>query len=833
VRGGELGAHIGYAPVYKNPPDMEEGRESNLESRGSGEIGLIMLDFEWNHMLNSKGYAELSKAMYDRKMWDGEFLGGEAPTLRTVVSIAMEIVGKVPGLGLLMYADDLLFAGLDLTGGYKDIKEVGLSLAKTAATAGIKAGAGVLFNGIGTVEDQALAAANGGGFFATGGINNWIGETFSGWGRVAMSTLSAGAQTALTTTSNLAVNSFEIRDGGLRFNGEGFTSSLTSMTTWASTAAAATAAFTGGAMGQVNLKDGNGIVLNGHTFDTNAIQKLNNFTGSLAGTGVSYAMTGEAAFNVLNLKDFTGNDKQALGLFELHLGGDNGFSMNLGTEGTDLSYSTVAGAMAGVRDSGKIIGAKLNALGGNMEGISTLNAVNMMGWTDDGLNQKIAKSIWEDELNVAYEDIGEEYGEYKIGNGVVTIRETLLGGGKEGSAKLAAVLAHEGTHAEGNRIEGIAHLQGNWTYGAINEIFGLEGDGAFSAQMISAILNPESWKENTGDTDYWKVIVKADGSYKMQDDGKDDITVENEAGDKLAFFAYTGDSRTKFIAETLGISQGEVNTAMGSWSGWTYENGTWKNNNIGDVAVDGTIVDGVVRFGDEISERISFPLDTDQKSLVQEIIGMDFNGNVFDYSGVRISYRKTPEQTLRDEIARMSNASGAISGMLNGMTQSQIDTMIQDAVQSSRPFSLPNGVIYFPVEEYKVNTLDFNATMATLTHEIFHQFQYMDMGISNAFKELLTEQVLYDGGRGIDVYKYAIHNNVGGANQLISSLNDITYYEGKANFIEDFAGYYLRNKNSNPPLNYASNNNLINQRAAALSVSGLNSRAINYAKTWR
>jgi hypothetical protein len=326
--------------------------------------------------------------------------------------------------------------------------------------------------------------------------------------------------------------------------------------------------------------------------------------------------------------------------------------------------------------------------------------------------------------------------------------------------------------------------------------------------------------------DFWKVIVKNDGTYKMQDDQSDDITVVTEINGKevqLAFFQYQGDSRTKFIGETLDLSREEVNYIMGTEYGWTYENETWTN--------DGK-TDGVVRFGDKVSERISLPLSEQQRSLVEEIIGTTFNGKVFDYSSVRISYRKTPEQTLRDEIARMSNANGEISKMLSGMAQSQINTMIQDTVKSDRPFSLPNGVIYFPLEEYKVNAL-FNETMATLTHEVFHQFQYMDMGISNAFKELLKEQVLYNGGKGTDVYDYKTNNNVGGINKIITSLNDIKYYEGKANFIEDFARYYLRNKGSNPPSNKASNNNLINQRAEALSKSGLISRAISYAMTWK
>jgi hypothetical protein len=74
-----------------------------------------------------------------------------------------------------------------------------------------------------------------------------------------------------------------------------------------------------GLLGAVTLKDGNGISLNGHTFDTGGIQQLNSFAGSLAGMGVNYALTGEAAMNVLNLRDLTGGALNS-GLLELRLG---------------------------------------------------------------------------------------------------------------------------------------------------------------------------------------------------------------------------------------------------------------------------------------------------------------------------------------------------------------------------------------------------------------------------------------------------------------------------------------------------------------------------------
>jgi hypothetical protein len=125
---------------------------------------------------------------------------------------------------------------------------------------------------------------------------------------------------------------------------------------------------------------------------------------------------------------------------------------------------------------------------------------------------------------VEYADMGEgAYGEYRVGTDGITISKTMLGGGKEGSAKLAAVMSHEGTHAAGNRIEALAHLQGNSTYGTVNAVFGLAGDVEFSQGMLDAIYDPGSWAKNTGDVDYW--IRTADGGLKY--DGLATLRDEN------------------------------------------------------------------------------------------------------------------------------------------------------------------------------------------------------------------------------------------------------------------------------------------------------------------
>lgn len=51
-----------------------------------------------------------------------------------------EVVGTATGQKWFSYADDLIFAAIDAGVGFKSVEEVGLELAKTAATAVIKSG---------------------------------------------------------------------------------------------------------------------------------------------------------------------------------------------------------------------------------------------------------------------------------------------------------------------------------------------------------------------------------------------------------------------------------------------------------------------------------------------------------------------------------------------------------------------------------------------------------------------------------------------------------------------------------------------------------------------
>jgi hypothetical protein len=278
-----------------------------------------------------------------------------------LVVIAAAAVGLV---------DDLVFAGIDVTQGYKSPGEVGVELGKKTAIAAASVAASAAFSGVGKIVEKTTDAAGKVTQVAESGVilKSMSGSLGDSMGQVALNAGLAGAKTLTTSTISSAVNAAQWDGSGLTWNrdvfDDGFKSGLVS------SAVSMAGTFTSGALGQINMKDGNSIWLNGHTFDTNSIQKLNSLTGNLVGAGLNYAMTGEATLNVLNLSDLTGG-KLNSGLLELHLGGENGVSMNIGTGGTDISLGTIAGAMSGLSDSTKVIMANVYNLIWDKTGVYT------------------------------------------------------------------------------------------------------------------------------------------------------------------------------------------------------------------------------------------------------------------------------------------------------------------------------------------------------------------------------------------------------------------------------------------------------------------------------
>ena len=82
-----------------------------------------------------------------------------------------------------------------------------------------------------------------------------------------------------------------------------------------------------------------------------SIQNLNGTIGGLASAGLSYGLTGEATFNILNISDF--GVGASSGLLEMTLSKDRGVAARLGTGGTDLSFGTVTSSLQGIKTLNK------------------------------------------------------------------------------------------------------------------------------------------------------------------------------------------------------------------------------------------------------------------------------------------------------------------------------------------------------------------------------------------------------------------------------------------------------------------------------------------------
>ena len=248
----------------------------------------------------------------------------------------------------------------------------------------------------------------------------------------------------------------------------------------------------------------------------------------MVGAGVTYGMTGNATFNVASLG--------GTGFMELHLGKD-GFGMNFGMGGTDVSFQTLSSAVSGYREADKVTDWKT----GSEEQRSTLNGINMLGWTgaaDNKQNLDVSKAIWNGELDVRYDDLATgNQGYYHSDNNPdeIVLSRALLGGGKESAAKLAAVMSHEGSHWSGINVEETAYKHGQTTYSQINAMFNLKSDDVFCQSMINAINAPKNKIANDPRARQdW--MVMEDGS--LIRDGRKSVYKQLENGEEFKILDY-------------------------------------------------------------------------------------------------------------------------------------------------------------------------------------------------------------------------------------------------------------------------------------------------------
>jgi hypothetical protein len=128
------------------------------------------------------------------------------------------------------------------------------------------------------------------------------------------------------------------------------------------------------------------------------MQQFNQFAGSLAGAGLGYAVNGKMTLNVLNFGFLAGSEDTALnrilstGLLEMRLGGEDGFSMSVGTAGTDVSFGTVATAMVGLGHWGKSLDIKEMAKRNMAQTVAT-ETQKMLGIGDEEARQAAAENL--------------------------------------------------------------------------------------------------------------------------------------------------------------------------------------------------------------------------------------------------------------------------------------------------------------------------------------------------------------------------------------------------------------------------------------------------------
>ena len=513
VRDGVFGEYLGYGPKFKDKDvDFTKSAESNIEKQGSGQYGEILLDFQWNSMKFNYGLNQLSMPVYDKKLWlsDSFF---EPPTIRSVASLVCDIAGSATGqswwLGIL---DDALFASLDIVIEDKDVGEVATEFGKAALTNTISVGLGAASNGL-----SALA----------GNISNTA-------AKVATQAAISASSAYISQVSNSYINSLSYSaENGWSMDWDNANNSWFSNDTLAATLGAGISTGISTGLNEFNLGVNNSKV---HGFNSNqidSIKNLNNLAGGLASSAVSFAFTGNATFNILNLTDF--GTRINGGLLELTVGKD-GISSKIGNGGTNISYSNIKSSISGASSLHK--NSQINNTGYDK---TTLDALRSQYGFGDKTAKKQLDSIINGDTILKLDADGSEVAQSinKNGQKIIHINSSQ----NEGFIDLGLTLQHE-AHRDG--IVGDEQSQYIETVNAVaghtQMALAMAIDKLYTKDMLNHIssdanlqndINAYMYAAYTGNTglfadyvnaaydssaDYWKLVQREDGTYGVKFD---------------------------------------------------------------------------------------------------------------------------------------------------------------------------------------------------------------------------------------------------------------------------------------------------------------------------
>lgn len=409
---GLFAEHIGTEPLFVENVNIEKNRVENISNPGSGQLGLVMLDYIWNSIVNRNGYAEVATAMYDRKLTvENKFLGVELPTIRDITSIAFDIVANCTGQKWISVIDDVTFGITDLTLEQKTSDQVFLGLAASAASIGIGSAASSAVN---TVNNSAM-------------------------NQISKALITSGIKAAQSYTSSVAssyINAISFSDG-FTIDWDKANSVWTDENAWKNSISSGATTLINGALNNLTLTDGTGRFLNDSYYNISAVQSLNSTLSAVAVSGTELLLSGTTTVNLLNAG--------GTGLLAMTIS-DDGVSAKISSDGHNLNIADAVNGISGIGDAAWVTGAKMSAAAGDENNVGLLNGINCLSYYSPERAGELAKEIWNGEKIVKIADmnpLGRTFGN------VIEVSDKIAGNNDESAVQVASILLHEDAHSQG------------------------------------------------------------------------------------------------------------------------------------------------------------------------------------------------------------------------------------------------------------------------------------------------------------------------------------------------------------------------------------------------
>lgn len=525
---GEFYKHVGFGPEFVENVDLKKSRFENISKNGSGELGEIMLDFIWNSIENSEGYAQLGTPLYDKKLTrENTIFGIELPSIRTLTDIVCAITSNISGQKWFDYFDDIIYGIMDVETNNKSLNEMIAAGVKIAASAAINSAASSLTSMAGNI------ASFGGQVLAKSGI------------KAASSYLTSVASNffeSVDYTNGFTVDWDKVNNGWIDQNT--ILNSLTSFGT-----ETIKIGFNKG-LNDFFLTDGTGYSLNSKVFDVSGMNIVNSNIANLSGAAFEYAVTGKTKLNILSANNLGMKLEDDIGLFELDFGKSE-VTGRVGMNGTSVNIPAILKALPSASDSVRIFDAKVQAEFGNITRLGILNGINAAANSGLEIGVFSAKKVWNGDINLSVENM-DVLGWARDSN--IGISDKFLDNNKDAAAQFASLLVHECAHVAG-ADEFQARVSGYETYSKLKELYVITDD---LYQNDSDIYVMTEILETAGKEGLFGALFTGDAFNKSEDSfdyylmKTEDIGIRQTDGENIQIII--GESWTKAMVEEYNES---------------------------------------------------------------------------------------------------------------------------------------------------------------------------------------------------------------------------------------------------------------------------------------